>query len=226
MEISKYCKTGEFHKENGGVCQDKVGYYETKDYAIAVLADGVTACEKSDEGADIICRAFTSFVLSEQENIFIYSKEKLAYLLIEYLLYYLETETGKKGDAVQKYASTLVGAVVDKKNREAVIINLGDGAVFTFSSSEIIEQLRPKKIEGNPCLVTTKGSYKAVEIKRLEVRFGEGLFLCTDGFVDILERESDDIDAKELIIYHNFSGLQMKLQHLNIMDDCSYISIW
>lgn len=226
MEMSKFCKTGAYHLKNGEVCQDKAGYFETKDYVIAVIADGVTACEKSDEGADIICRAFISFVLDEQENVFVYSKEKLAYLMIEYLLYCLEIETAKKGDAIQEYASTIAGVVVDRRNRKAVIINLGDGAVFTFSSSRMLEQLEPKRINGKPCLVTTKESYKAAEIKRLEVKFGEGLFLCTDGFIEILERRGKDLDAKELIVGYDFSRLQMKLQLHDTMDDCSYIAIW
>ena len=176
------------------------------------------------EGAEIACRAFEDFVAREQGNVFEFSDEKLAYLLMEHIMYFLETESGKKGVDIQSYASTITGAVVERKSGKAILLNLGDGTVFGTGLCGVRIILPPKRYSGNPCLTTTKDAYKAVEVKKVEIMMGEGLLLCTDGFMDVFNGE--DTIRKSLegsVKTYRWDELKKSLESIKNVDDCSYI---
>lgn len=224
MRIDCYCGTGAYHESKGETCQDVVESVEVGDYEVVVVADGVTACANAAEGAIIACKAFEDFIAREQGNIFRFSDKKLAYLLMEHILYFLETESGKQGLDLQNYASTIIGAVIEKKSGKSILFNLGDGTVFELGTYGMKICMPPKRHRGNPCLTTTKDAYKAVEIKRTDILMGEGLLLCTDGFTDIY---NDGVATKKSLMgsiaSRRWDELKESLKSIKHVDDCSYV---
>lgn len=226
MRTDQYIKTGAYHAARLEECQDKIFFTHNSRFAAAAAADGATACRYSGKGAEIACRAVGDFLERESKNIFDFSDEKLSYLLVEHILYFLETETGKTGRELQKYASTMAAAYVEQKTGRTIAINLGDGAAFFTRGNEFQLCLPPRKFQENPCLTTTEDAYKAVEIKRLNLDFGDTLLLCTDEFLRVLETDLRQGGAmRDRIAAREFNQVGQILDAAAGKDDCSYIAL-
>lgn len=226
MKVNQYIKTGNYHMSKGELCQDVIHYSENSDYAVAVVADGATACVRGREGAELACKAVEDFVNCEGSNIFVFAPEKLAYLLIEYVLFYLETFMERYKEGIQEYASTLIAACIEKRTGKSILLNLGDGAVFSLCGAEIKTQLSPKRFCGQPYLTTRKDAYKAVEVNTIELSLGNAVLLCTDGFISALNSDMQNHDRmRQAIREQEFHRLDAELEQVCETDDFAYIVV-
>ncbi|MCD8215920.1 MAG: protein phosphatase 2C domain-containing protein [Clostridiales bacterium] len=226
MNINKYTKAGEYHKLRGEENQDRLFFSKTPYYVLAAAADGATECKNSGEGAETACLALRNFIEREGEKIYGFSDEKTAYLLIEHILYFLESKSGLSGKEIQEYGSTLAAAYINKKTGETIFINLGDGCVFSICGGSLKTELKPKRFKGGPCLTTTEGAYRAVEIKRVRLKFGDSVMLCTDGFLNIIGTDNRRRgEISKLIKAENFEKLNSLLDKACEKDDFSYIAV-
>ena len=161
MVISKFSKTGVYHRDTKRENQDYLCSVEGKDFLAIMLADGATACEKGLEGARLSCGAMAEVIKQEGSVFFNYPKEKIAYLLTEQILYCLECNKSDACD-ISEYGSTFALVFMEKKTGRTVLVNLGDGAIISVTENGFSYLLKPKRYRGNPCLTTTKGAGKAV----------------------------------------------------------------
>jgi len=220
MEINKFSKTGTYHRNINRENQDYVYSIEEKDFLAIMLADGATACEMGLEGAKLSCHAMAQVIEREGTIFFNYPKDKIAYLLIEQILYCIECNKRDTCD-LRDYGSTFALIFMEKKTGRTVLINLGDGAILSIDDEKKYSYLmRPKRYRGNPCLTTTKGAQKAIEIDVINVPLGNSLFLCSDGFLDMLKNN----DVVNLLNNYDIDGLNRILLSEENSDDCSYIS--
>ncbi len=219
MVINKFSKTGAYHRSIKRENQDYLHSVEGKDFLAIMLADGATACEKGLEGARISCEAMAGVIKQEGSEFFNYPKEKIAYLLTEHILYCLECNKSESCD-LGEYGSTFALAYMEKETGRTVLVNLGDGAVITVTENGFSYLLRPKRYRGNPCLTTTGGAGKAVDIAVCGLALGDSILLCSDGFLDQMKKEG----VVPLINAYDIEGLNRKLSLIENEDDCSYIS--
>ena len=220
MNINKFSKTGAFHRALNQDNQDYLLGIEGKDYITIMLADGTTACEKGLEGAKLSCQAMAQVIEREGTVFFNYSKDKIAYLLTEQILYCIECNKRETCD-LRDYGSTFALIFMEKKTGRTVLVNLGDGAILSIDDEKRYSYLmRPKRYRGNPCLTTMKGAQKAIEIDVINVPLGNSLFLCSDGFLDMLKNN----DVVNLLNNYDIDGLNRMLLSEENNDDCSYIS--
>lgn len=220
MFIQKFSKTGSYHRDLGHDNQDYLYSIEGKDYIAIMIADGATACEMGLEGATLSCHAIADVIEHEGSVFFNYSKEKIAYLLTEQILYCIECNKRDTCD-LKEYGSTFAFVFLEKKSGRTVLVNLGDGAILSGNEENGYSYLmRPKRYRGNPCLTTTKGAQKAIDIDAVNVPLGNTLFLCTDGFLEMLK---DDEVVNRLKSF-DYDALNSMLLSKENNDDCSYIS--
>lgn len=220
MNINKFSKTGSFHKALNQENQDYLYSIEEEDYITIMLADGATACEMGLEGAKLSCQAMTQVIEYESTVFFNYPKDKIAYLLTEQLLYCIECNKRAKCD-LKEYGSTFTLAFMEKKTGRTVLVNLGHGAILSVDEERGFSYLmRPKKFRGNPCLTTTEGAQKAIEVDVLNIPLGRTLLLCTDGFLEMLRND----DVVDMLNNYDINGLNRVLLSKENVDDCSYIS--
>ena len=109
---------------------------------------------------------------------------------------------------------------MEKKTGRTVLVNLGDGAIISVTESSFSYLLKPKRYRGNPCLTTTKGAGKAIEIAVCNLALGDSILMCSDGFLDQIAKE----DIASLLNSYDIEGLNHKLSMIENEDDCSYIS--
>ena len=220
MIINKFTKIGAFHRALNQDNQDYVFSLEGKDYITIMLADGAASCEMGLEGAKLTCQSIAQVVEREGTIFFNYSKDKMAYLLTEQILYCIESNKRDTCD-LKDYGSTFALIFMEKKTGRTVLVNLGDGAILSIDDEKKYSYLmRPKRYGGNPCLTTTKGAQKAIEIDVINVPLGNTLFLCSDGFLDMLKNN----DVVNLLNNYDVDGLNRILLSEENSDDCSYIS--
>lgn len=219
MAIHKFSKTGTYHTARNEENQDCLYSIEEKDFLAVMLADGATACERGLEGARLSCEAMAQVIRQEGSGFFHYSKKKIAYLLTEQILYFLER--GKSdGCDIREYGSTFSLAFLEKDTGRAVLVNLGDSAVIAIDENGFSYLLRPKRYRGAPCLTTTDGAGRAIEVAVRMLTPGGSILVCSDGFLDQLQKGS----VASLLNSYDTDGLDHQLSLLENEDDCSYIS--
>lgn len=227
MRTRQYLKTGRFHQMNGQECQDRTFVREKDGFLFAAVADGATACSRSGTGAEIACRGAADFFDREREQVFDYPAEKLCYLLTEHILYFLETETGGRGEALHDYASTILAAWIETETGRTLLVNLGDGCILRSDGKDCDMLLSPKRYHGNPCLTTTEGAYRAMELRQTVLSMREMLLLCTDGFLHFLRAEPERLSVlAQPCGSRELASLEQKLEASAEMDDSSYLAIW
>lgn len=219
MFIHKFSKTGTFHRDSNRENQDYVYSMEGSDYLAVMLADGATACEKGLEGARLSCEAMAGIIKKEGSAFFNYPKDKIAYLLTEQILYHIECNKSEDCD-IREYGSTAALAFMEKKSGRTVLANLGDGAVISVTEEGFSYLLKPKRYGGSPCLTTTRGVEKAIDIAVRNLPLGDSIFICSNGFLDQMIKENIAI----LLNSYDMDGLNRKLSVIENEDDCSYIS--
>ena len=226
MKIYEYTKTGTYHLQRREGCQDRTLFFDDKKYSLTVIADGVTSCVKASQGAESTCMAVKDFFMIEGNRAFRYSPEKLSYLLIEHILFWLEKRAEKEGADVREYASTVAACFMDKKTGETLALGLGDSVCCRIRDNKTEQIIMPRRFHGHPCLVTTTGACKAMTVKLLETIVEDTLMLCTDGFADALNQDGAGIGSIDYLIRQgDFKELNNRLDNLEIRDDCSYIAL-
>ena len=219
MVINKFSKTGTYHKERRRENQDYLYSVDGKDFLAIMLADGATTCEMGLEGARLSCESMAKVIRQEGSIFFNYPKEKIAYLLTEQILYCLECNK-TDGCDIREYGSTFAMVFMEKKTGRTVLVNLGDGAIISVTENGFSYLLKPKRYRGNPCLTTTKGAGKAIDIAVCNLALGDSILMCSDGFLDQMAKE----DIASLLNSYDIEGLNHKLSLIENEDDCSYIS--
>ncbi len=225
MRAYKNIKTGKYHLSNDEECQDAVLFWEDGDFAAAVIADGVSACECGKEGAATACAAAVDFIKREKARVFSYSHDKIAYLITEHILYYLENQKEKDKD-VGEYSCVVAIAYTELRTGKTILINLGDCDVLSFCKDKMEYVLKGRRYFGKPVQIITKKANCYVEVKEIKLFFGDVLLLCTDGFSDIIQRDGNKAkEIGEYICRKDFDGLNGFLCEIRTMDDCSYIAV-
>jgi len=224
VQIHSYCKTGGFHSKTGDACQDENLSATVGAYDVVVQADGVSACRHGKTGAQLACKAVIDFVRLETENIFLYDSRKLSFLVLEHILYFLETEARKNGNPVSDYASTVVFSCTNNNTGQVLLFNLGDGAVFISSGIKVTAAIAPKRYCENPCLTTTDDAYKHAETKKLWFSVNDSVLLCTDGFLHAVGASASGLSVlRNAMLRKDFSELDSLLNSANEPDDIGYI---
>ncbi|MBQ8540101.1 MAG: protein phosphatase 2C domain-containing protein [Clostridia bacterium] len=186
MRIKKFTKVGNYNSLRGVENQDYICVKENKRFLVVALADGATSCVKGAAGARIACEA-ASGMLIKSDKWFDFEKEKVAYLILEEVLFQTKKEADKNNEPLEAYASTLVITLFDKKKNRLLVFNLGDGAVFLSFQNDIKYNpvVSPKRFEGQPSLITCLDSYKDAQVVVLN-EFDGKIFMCSDGVYEIL----------------------------------------
>lgn len=213
MILHTFQKTGRIHQQNGLPSQDAVLFRDFGHWAAAAVADGVSSCRCAQIGAEIACFAAVDFLNREQERIRTFSSAQLCYLLKEHVLYHLEKESGKTGNPLEAYSSTLTVLFWDKEQNLVYLFQLGDGAILSRQGESWRVCLFPQTFSGRPCTTTTAYAEQLTQLKKCTFSEGDAVLLCTDGVWNTgnLPNCPQEIDAY--------------ITHADPIDDASYLYI-
>lgn len=220
MQIHSFSQCGEYHLSRGQKNQDQLCSWETTAEAVLVLADGASGCRKSREGARLACEAAGQILAWEGADFFHFPPRKLAYLLTEQILYQIEQNKAPE-EPLRDYGSTFVMAFLEKATGHTTLVNLGDGGILHLGTEKPVSLLPPRTYGGQPCLTTTTGADRAVEVQNTQIGPGEGILLCSDGFLHVMHQTTVSGSLKA----RNWEQLDQTLRRIPLTDDCSYITL-
>lgn len=226
MEYHYYQKTGAYHTATGTSCQDAFLNIEDSTYSLIALADGVSACKYGKVGSEKTIEALWDFIRMEGDNVFLYSPQKLTYLLLEHVLYYLELASLPETADIKEFSSTLAFACIEKKTGRAVVGNLGDGSIIGFVQNTIKLLSVPTRHANKPFVTTSKYANKAMIVQYYDLSLGDCILLGSDGFAHAsLAIERSGISITEVLEKFEFSELDRYLEEYPEADDCTYVAV-
>ena len=220
----KYSKTGEYHKLNKIVNQDFIFRFENEEAAFFAVADGVSSCANSRQGAEIACKTGAKVILDDVDYYFGLSPQKTINILVANIKNEIEKAAAQSDSPAKSFASTLCFACIEKKSGKMMTFVLGDSRIYSISGQNI-DVMNPVRSYGHGITCTTMTD-RCESDARLEIsipgKYSEYM-LCTDGcwknlfFTDeknrLNMRESSTGKAAEY------------LKSRAIDDDCSFLLI-
>lgn len=226
MEYHYYQKTGAYHTATGASCQDAFLNIEDSTYSLIALADGVSACKYGKAGAEKTIEALWDFIRMEGDNVFLYSPQKLTYLLLEHVLYYLELASLPESADIKEFSSTLAFACIEKKTGRAVVGHLGDGSIIGFVQNTVKQLSVPTMYTNKPFVTTSKYANKAMVVQYYDLSLGDCILLGSDGFAHAsLAIERSGISFNEVLEKFEFGELDRYLEEYPEADDCTYVAV-
>ena len=217
-----YSKTGQVHQERHEKCQDAVLFQENEWVYAAAVSDGASGCRYGREGAKTACKAAISYLTEEDVIGDHFSNEKLAWLFNEYLLYRLEQTALKQGNPVDEYASTVAAVCLNRPERKAAAISLGDSAVLRIRNQNVETFLGARRTGGQPCLLTDAKAHDEMQVRYFDLCAEDTIVLCTDGFLDAYTENSRLRSAMKNLDFQKMNAI---LDTCSNADDVSYIAI-
>lgn len=219
-----YVKTGALHMQANTPCQDAVFFSETPKLLLIALADGVSECENSHIGAVLACKTAAEYVLEYASTLNEFDDQKVAYLILDQVVFALEEKAAELGCSPESLSSTLCFCCVNRQSRNMVAFSLGDGGVFTIQNGQAELLLAPRQTAlGGTAGTMTRDAYRAVQIRRCALPAGTQVLLCSDGMLKVLDEPAHSDAVRGAMACGNFEGLKTLLERAHTNDDCSFI---
>ena len=194
-------RRGRGHVMGRKPCQDDCMIAEGRNCVILVDADGVSACERSDEGSRIACEVLVELVRSAEDHS--KSEEEFVKLLqsgqfrdrliaswLKKVISVIREGSEEWKDSVseiEKFGTTILFTVITE--HWYVAGNLGDGQVLFFNR-DVSVKLRchtPKESSRVYCLVSPKCALDGFQMAAYPRALFDGILMSTDGMYDFLE---------------------------------------
>lgn len=224
MFCTTFSKTGEYHKKHNLENQDYSYTYETSEGAFFAMADGVSSCENSREGAEIACAISAKVILDDIDYYFDSKPEKTIDLILANIRHRIRKIAKGAHQKDISYASTLCFVCVHKKRNQVMTFVLGDSRVYFFSSGTAYQKNPVRTYEDNvTCTTLTEFVREEVGFSIDDYSEDDGFMLCTDGcwknlfYIDENNNTvMKKVDSNEIMEY---------LNNTVITDDCSFLAV-
>ncbi|MBQ6738232.1 MAG: protein phosphatase 2C domain-containing protein [Synergistaceae bacterium] len=222
MIINSLNKPGIYHKSKNIKNQDFVLSDENEKFCVIALADGVSSCKMSGEGAEISCKTLVKLFL-ERGNFFFNSdihryKREMSELILSYIL----SELAKKSDNIKEYSSTISSVIYNKENNKILCFNLGDGIIISNKCDKAEIIIKPYQNDDGCCVTTTVNAEFAFDIEIFDFASMDTIMILSDGaWKPIFENKNFSFIQNGI----SFSELNNYLDSIKCLDDYSYISI-
>lgn len=227
FNVTEYSRTGDTHIDSNTECQDVTFVSENSRFTVAVLADGVSSCENSRQGAQVACEAVAGLLLQLGELIYSYSKTKISFLMLEEVKCCLRKEAEKSNSSIESYSSTLSFCCIDKLDGKVMVFNLGDSAaIITTKKGEELTVESSRDELG--AFTTTKDAYRKASVNFYDMADIDihKIFLCSDGVLRNILIDSFVSEAfRRGLASDDYSGIDAIIESGFKHDDRSYLSM-
>ena len=197
--------------------QDGLIVVKENDYEMFIVFDGVSLSENQIEGV----RIAVEYIKKNYSRF--YSREvfRLDELMIETNNAIINSEWT---DALTTYCAAVI-----HNNRRIIVSHLGDSRIYSYTKNALIKRTDDDVIyPGSNVLTKCLGieRLKTGDFYQREIDFERKLLICTDGFYELMERDSkefadilnlSDLNRMKSAIYQEVAG--------NNRDDATYILI-
>ncbi len=197
----------------------------SEDIDFVAVADGVSMCELSKEGAEFVCRQTARAVIDEADYLFGLPYEKAAGLIVKYIQSQIKKMAEEKKTEAWKYSSTLSFICHHKRLKKIMTFNLGDSCIYTIDAENTVKQL---DISRTVCYTTvstmTQGAERETVVGIYDESEFDSVFLCTDGFWKIMEgSRKNNTKLKNAIKNRDMGYVTEFIESTDNPDDCTFL---
>lgn len=204
--------------------QDAVLYEENDKIEFGAVADGVSSCRKSGDGARFAVELLRDILTKDCDYIFSLNEEKASYILADFLQRSLKEYAYKNGVKATEYSSTLSFTCRNKKTGRLMTFSLGDSRVYGVKNGSVI-CLDVCKLGASPsCSSMTEGAQECSSVAFFEDGDFDGYLIASDGAWRLMF--SDDERSKKykkLIAEEKIEQLKKEFEKEINNDDCSFV---
>ncbi len=217
---------GFYHVQECVPNQDCILAGTVNNYRVAVLADGVSTCRCSGQGAFLACSKTRSFLLNNAEDVFEYDKESIAEYIVDSVYRSLCEVSNVNGDAPADYSSTLSAVLYDRRSHRLVCFHLGDGLILLANRKGCRALCIPGSRINGTAVTTTIGAHKVSVVVKEDISFDKHVLLCSDGAWENMYRKGFlKNEPLKYITKGRFNALDNYIRNTHPNDDYSYIAM-
>lgn len=221
--ICSYSKTGEYHKKNNIENEDVLFCKTNELFDFYAVADGVSFCENSRKGAEIVCYAACNIMMNEFDYYIDSPVSKAAWLITECIKRKLMDCAIKSCQKVESFASTLCFFCIEKRTGRAISFTLGDSHLYIINSEGLRLSKGTVLYEDNViCATVTQNADRAVTINYYNKDEYDGFMLCTDGIWKSIMSASGFSEAQTV---EEYRFLLENLKNKKIQDDATVLLV-
>lgn len=224
--IEIYRGIGKRHWKAGQENQDAVAFREKGPVSVIALADGVSACKWSGQGA-VCCADAAASLLLQKGNILLDADQKeSADFITSHVVYRQRLLARSQKHPETEYASTLAAVFCDRRAQKLFYCSLGDSLILTVRQGECQIPLLPPDSSEGCCVTMTEHAERGMRTGVMDLSGMEAVFLFSDGAWTFLFEEGNlKADVRTMIGNRWYGDLRDYLKSQNGQDDCSFISI-
>lgn len=224
-----YSKAGAHHENLQSKNEDYALAMRRGNYMAAALADGVSTCQYSREGARIAASLMVDLLLQNAEQLF--SQQISAKRFAKNLLQEVFSELRKNAESsyrdVEEFSSTLCAVLIDRQTGHIFCMNLGDSLVFVKPQSEDMQIFSPpwEQVAGGVPSTTIPYGASYADI-RIESSCMESVVIFSDGgWSSLYHHGKMPKELEEAFQQQDFRAIQQYMDAQEISDDMSMIAL-
>lgn len=229
-KFDSFSKIGKYHLRNEINNQDAFSMGSNDRFDSIVLADGVSSCKKSGQGAEITVDVVKKIFLENGEIIIKSDVKESSAAVLSVLSKELEKVAKLDNEDVKEYASTLAAVLIDRKTKNAFAMNLGDSMIIGIKGVDVnIVGMPCDSSMGIPSTITNLSNHFTDSIK---INSKDGAFrfdtyvLCSDGaWREMFNKGKLHNNVKYMLLKRDFNKLRNYLKERNTDDDCTFIAL-
>lgn len=193
---------------------------------MGVLADGVSTCMYSKQGAEIACSSIKNLLVNKSAFFHKCSMDIIPSIFINRIIYELKKEATQQGYNFIEYSSTLAGVEYFRNDNSALLFNLGDAVILGIKENDYEILMQPDNSQDNCCTTTTENADLELNVKRIDVADYISLFIMSDGLWNsIINTRGMFIPKAVDCMRDNKSEFMQLLDGMTIADDYSFVAI-
>ncbi len=205
--------------------QDYTCFEEGPRYLVTVLADGVSTCPNSYEGAKVCCEALKAIFFAKAEYFFEFDEEKIKDLAMSHVLYELRKYVELNGGKLEDYSSTLAGVLYDKKEERYITLSVGDSLIIGSGFGKCETLSMPYDSTSGCPVTTTNNVLEVTEVKISDSANFESITIFTDGaWRELYNRNSMKKNIEISLINGDLKNIEDSLIECEPFDDSSFIT--
>lgn len=217
---------GKHHEYKSERNQDALLYRKRGKYFAMGLADGVSTCEHSKEGAEITCETVIDFLLKHSERLFYMDENEVANGIILNVRHYLKKIAEEYGNSIEDYSSTLACVLFDTVNNKMLYFSIGDSLITATKNDNCYIVAMPCDSRNGCCVTTTFNAGLMAKVGIIDVDNISSVMLCSDGAWHLMYRRNRmSQEIKDVVVKREYDKLKEILLDKERSDDCSFISV-
>lgn len=223
--VFMYSEAGEWHRSQSLPNQDAVFVGRSETAEFYAVADGVSQCRNSKEGAEIACRAAAEILLDETAYIFGCRGKKAARIIVAYIKRRIRMLAAERGESPGSFSSTLCFVCRNRQTREVMTLVLGDSRIYAIYPAENDSLMRLSGAEEGISTMTI-GAEKYTAVSTLPSESATAFLLCTDGAWRLMKPDirADD-RISEAVRYFDQNVIERFFSEKLKTDDCSILMV-